>query len=344
MNEDQVKIERLRKDVAPFEKIDTRASIIQLFNTLAPFFLLWYGAYASLSISYWLTLLLSVAAAGFLVRTFIIFHDCCHYSFFPNRKANDVLGTILGILTAFPYLQWKHSHSVHHATSGNLDKRGEGDLWVLTVDEYLASPLWRRIAYRLYRNPVVLFGLGPTFTFLIQYRFNRRGARRKERLNTYVTNAGMAALYALMCWAVGWEAFLLVQAPIFLISGTIGVWLFYVQHQFEDSYFEHGEEWSFVQAAVEGSSYYKLPKLLQWVTGNIGFHHVHHFSPKVPNYHLEKVHNASLPLQKATTIQIGTSLKSLRFRLWDEATKTFVTFRDLKHYGKVKASADSGQG
>ncbi|MDK8183320.1 fatty acid desaturase [Paenibacillus sp. UMB4589-SE434] len=326
----QSKLANLKKNVAPYEQIDTKSSIKQIINTLVPLVLLWYAAYLSLSVSYWLTVPIAVLASGFVIRTFIIFHDCCHQSFFKSRMANDILGTITGVLTLVPYQQWKNSHSIHHATSSNLDKRGTGDMWVLTIDEYKAAPLFTRIAYRIYRNPVVMLGLGPIFIFLISYRFNHKGARRKERINTYVTNVSIVALYTILVWAIGWQAFVLVQGPIFFLSGVLGIWLFYVQHQFEDSYFEHEEEWSYVQAAVEGSSYYKLPKLLQWITGNIGFHHVHHLSPKVPNYNLEKAHNATPPLQKATTITLRTSLKSLRFRLWDEENKTFVSFKDLK--------------
>ncbi|MVP01902.1 fatty acid desaturase [Paenibacillus lutrae] len=326
----QSKVTNLKKNVAPYEKTDTKSSIRQLFNTLVPLVLLWYGAYLSLSVSYWLTLPLALVTAGFVIRTFIIFHDCCHQSFFKSRLANEIIGTITGVLTLCPYQQWKYSHSVHHATSSNLDKRGTGDMWVLTVDEYAASPLWRRIAYRFYRNPFVMLGLGPVAIFLFQYRFNRKGAKRKERVNTYVTNFSIVALYALLCWAIGWQAFLMVQGPVFFVSGLLGIWLFYVQHQFEDSYFENEEEWSYVKAAVEGSSYYKLPKLLQWITGNIGFHHVHHLSPRVPNYYLEKAHNETPPLQKATTITLRKSLQSLRFRLWDEKGKTFVGFKDVK--------------
>jgi omega-6 fatty acid desaturase (delta-12 desaturase) len=338
---DQPNISHLKKYVAPFEKTDTKASIRQLINTLVPLLALWYAAYLSLSVSYWLTLPILVVASGFMVRTFILFHDCCHQSFFKSRRANDILGTILGVFTLVPYQQWKNTHSIHHSTSSNLDKRGTGDMWLLTVEEYMASPLWRRMAYRVYRNPLVMFGIGPIGVFLIQYRFNRKGAKRKERMGNYLTNALLVGSYALMVWAVGWQAFLMIQGPIFLISGSLGIWLFYVQHQFEDSYFENEDEWSYVNAAVDGSSYYKLPKLLQWITGNIGFHHVHHLSPKVPNYNLEKAHNASVPLQKATTITIGHSLKSLDFRLWDEQGKTLIGFKDLKLVIKrTSSSAD----
>ena len=323
-------LSNLKKSVAPFEKTDRKASIKQLMNTLGPLVLLWAAAYFSLSVSYWLTLLFAIPAAGFVIRTFIIFHDCCHGSFFKNRKANDIIGTITGVLTLVPYRQWKHSHSIHHAGSSNLDKRGIGDIWIMTVDEYVAAKPLQRLWYRIYRNPIVMFGAGPIAVFLIQYRFNAKGARRKERMNTYLTNISIVALYGAMIWVIGWQAFLLVQLPVVFVSGFLGIWLFYVQHQFEDTFFEHEEEWSYVMAAVEGSSYYKLPKLLQWITGNIGFHHVHHLSPKVPNYNLELAHNATPPLQKATTITIGTSLKALNFRLWDEENKGFVSFKEIK--------------
>ncbi|MUG44252.1 fatty acid desaturase [Paenibacillus woosongensis] len=331
----------LKKNVAPYEEIDMKSSVRQLINTLLPLALLWYGAYLSLSVSYWLTLPITIIAGGFLVRTFIIFHDCCHQSFFKSRLANEILGTITGVLTLCPYQQWKNTHSIHHATSSNLDKRGVGDMWLLTIDEYMAASAWTKFVYRMYRNPFMMLVIGPIYIFLVAYRFNRKDARRKERISTYVTNVSLVGLYALLIWAIGWQAFVLVQLPIFFISGMLGIWLFYVQHQFEHSYFEHDEEWEYVNAAVEGSSYYKLPKILQWITGNIGFHHVHHLSPKVPNYNLEKAHEATPPLQKATTITIRTSLQSLRFRLWDERSKTFVSFKELREVRR-KPTATAG--
>jgi acyl-lipid omega-6 desaturase (Delta-12 desaturase) len=325
------KLAQLKKSVAPFEQPNAKSSIRQLLNTFLPFFLLWIAAYFSLSVSYWLTLLLAIVASGFLIRIFIVFHDCCHQSFFKNRKANEIIGTIAGVLTLVPYQQWKHSHSLHHASSSNLDKRGVGDMWLYTVQEYVTASPWKRLAYRLYRSPIIMFGIGPFITFLIQYRFNVKGAKRSERINTWVTNLSILVLYGFLCWVLGWQNFLIIQAPIFWVSGALGIWLFYVQHQFEDSYFENEEEWSYVKAAVDGSSYYKLPKLLQWITGNIGFHHVHHLSPRVPNYHLEEAHNAVPPLQQATTITLVTSFKALRFRLWDEDNKAFVSFKQIKH-------------
>ncbi|MEY8734387.1 fatty acid desaturase [Peribacillus frigoritolerans] len=324
----------LRKQIAPFEQSTTKQSIWQIVNTLGPFIILWYLAYISLSVSYWLALIPAVFAAGFLTRIFIIFHDCTHHSFFKDRRANRIVGTIMGVLTLFPFDQWGHEHSVHHATSGNLDKRGTGDIWTLTVDEYLAAPFKLRFAYRFYRNPLVMFGLGPIYVFLLKNRFNRKGARKKEKNNTYLTNVLIVVFAALLCLAVGWQSFLLVQGSIFMISGSIGIWLFYVQHTFEDSYFEENEEWEYVLAAVEGSSFYKLPKLMQFLTGNIGYHHVHHLSPRVPNYKLEMAHNNTQPLENVPTITLATSLRSIRFRLWDEESKNFVSFKDIKYLTK----------
>lgn len=307
-----------------------RKSLVQLITTIIPFVLLWAFAYLSLPVSIWLTLGLDVLAAGFLIRIFIIFHDCCHHSFFRNRKLNTIVGTITGILTCCPYRQWRYSHAIHHATSGNLSRSSMGEVWVLTVDEYMALPAARQRLYRFYRNPFVLFGLGPIYTFLIMYRFNRKKASKKERLNTYLTNLGIFGIAALLCWTIGWSAFLLVQGPIFYISGVVGIWLFYVQHQFEDTYFEREEKWSYVSAAMEGSSFYNLPKWLHWVTGNIGFHHIHHLSPRIPNYYLQELHHQQSFLQHVPTIGLRGSLRSLRFRLWSEKEKRFLSFREFK--------------
>lgn len=325
------KTAQLRKFVAPFEKADVKASVRQLVNTIPPFIFFWFLAYQALDVSVWLTVALSAVAAGFVIRTFIIFHDCTHGSFFKNKKANAVVGTITGIMTLFAYEKWKREHSIHHASSGNLDKRGVGDIWVMTIEEYVEASKWERFKYRMYRNPLVMFGFGPLFLVLISSRFNRKDARKKERNNTYLINISLVVIYSLLIWAIGWQAFLIVQGSTMFIAGALGIWLFYVQHTFEDSYFEDESEWDYVKAAVEGSSYYKLPKVLQWVTGNIGFHHVHHLSPRVPNYNLEKAHESTPPLQQATTITLKSSLKSLRYKLYDAKNKTFVTFGDIKH-------------
>ncbi|NBD27752.1 fatty acid desaturase [Paenibacillus glycinis] len=331
----------LRKIVAPYEKSSVWRSVWQMFNTFAPLFILWYVAYLSLSVSYWLTLPLTAITAGLLVRVFIIFHDCCHGSFFANRRANEIVGTIAGILTCCPLNQWRYSHSMHHATNGNLDRRGTGDIRTLTVQEYLALPFYKRMGYRIYRNPFVLFGLGPIYIFLFEYRFNRKDAKIKERLNTYIVNAGIVAAAGLLCWAFGWQAFLLIQGPTFLISGIAGFWLFYVQHQFEHSYFEKNENWNYVDAALQGSSFYKLPKVLQWFTGNIGYHHIHHLSPRVPNYYLERTHDENEMLQSDHPITLFTSLRSFRFRIWDEHRKQLMGFGYIKRF-KLEQSKGGG--
>nr|WP_289038913.1 fatty acid desaturase [uncultured Allobacillus sp.] len=324
------KLAQLKNHIKPFESPDTKASVWQLVNTLPPLFLLWYLAYEAISVSLILSIVLSILAGGFVVRVFIIFHDCCHGSFFKNRKLNHFVGTVTGILTMFPYEKWKREHSIHHATSSNLDKRGTGDVWIMTVEEYKKASKLERLQYRLYRNPFIMFVLGPLYLFLVTNRLNRKDAKKKERRNTYLTNVSIIGIIALLIWVIGWSSFLIVQLPIMFVAGSLGIWLFYVQHQFEDSYFEDEAEWDYVKAAIDGSSYYKLPRVLQWITGNIGYHHVHHLSPKVPNYNLEQVHESTPPLQQATTITVGSSLKSIRFRLYDEKSKTFVHFKEIK--------------
>ncbi|MFB9859511.1 fatty acid desaturase [Salinicoccus siamensis] len=330
---------QLRKAVMPYAKSQTKTSIIQILNTIVPFFVLWFLAYQSLSVSFWLSLLFSLATAGFMIRTFIIFHDCAHQSFFKSKKWNSILGTFTGIITHFAYEKWKREHSIHHATSGNLDKRGIGDIWVMTVEEYKEASRSERLKYRLYRNPLVMFGLGPLSLFLYANRFNRKGAKKKERMNTYIINLSLLAIYALIGFSLGRHVLLLVQLPIIYFAGALGIWLFYVQHQFEDSYFENESEWDYVKAAVDGSSYYKLPRWLEWMTGSIGYHHVHHLAPRVPNYHLEQAHESTPPLHQATTITLKSSLESIRFRLYDEKNKTFVGFNEIEERLKQKRAS-----
>ncbi|MGM9943763.1 MAG: fatty acid desaturase [Lysinibacillus sp.] len=327
---DAEKTKKLRKDVAPFAKSETRKSIMQIVNTLTPLLIAWTLGFYLLQFSPWLTVACSVVAAGFVVRTFIIFHDCTHGSFFKSKKANDRVGFITGVLTSFPYEKWKREHTIHHATSSNLDKRGIGDIDMLTVEEYMEKSKLGRLGYRLYRNPLVMFGLGPLFMVLILNRFNRSDAKKKERINTHLTTLTMAVILGTLIWLTSWQAVLLVYGVTLFIAGSLGIWLFYIQHTYEDSYFEYDTEWDYVKAAVEGSSYYKLPKLLQWVTGNIGFHHVHHLAPRVPNYHLEAAHESIPPLQQATTITLTTSLESIRYKLYDTNQRKFVTFKEAE--------------
>jgi len=337
MATDREKTKKLRQDVAPFAKSDTVKSIFQMANTMLPLIALWVAGYMLMDISPWLTVGLSVISAGFVVRTFIIFHDCTHGSFFKSKKANDWVGFVTGVVTSFPYEKWKREHTIHHATSSNLDKRGIGDIDMMTVEEFLQASKGQRLWYRFYRNPFVMFGLGPLFMVLILNRFNRKDAKQKERFNTYLTNVVIAGICITLIYFMGWQAFLLVQGVTLFVAGSLGIWLFYIQHTYEDSYFEHDKEWDYVKAAVEGSSYYKLPKLLQWATGNIGFHHVHHLAPRVPNYNLEKAHNETPPLHTATTITLRTSLESLRYKLYDEDQGKFISFKEVNEIIKRKA-------
>jgi len=326
----KAKTAQLHKSVRPYTFADNKKSIIQILNTILPLFISWTLAYISISYSILLALVFTILASGLIIRTFIIFHDCTHGSFFHNKKLNDTVGTITGVLTMFPYAKWKREHAIHHASSSNLDARGVGDIWVMTVDEYEDASKWQRFAYRMYRNPFVLFGLGPIYLVIISGRFNRKDARKKERNNTYLTNILIVLFYGAIAFIVGWQAFLIVQVVSMYIAASLGIWLFYIQHTFEDSYFEEESEWDYVKAAVDGSSYYKLPRLFQWLTGNIGYHHVHHLAPRVPNYNLEEAHESTPPLHQATTITFKTSLESLKYRVYDPKNKVFITFREKK--------------
>jgi len=319
-----------KRIVARYENPALGRSLWQVASTVVSYGVLWYLMHRSVAISYWITLALAILAAGFLVRLFIIFHDCGHGSFFKSRKANDTLGVITGILTFTPYYQWRHKHAIHHATSGDLDRRGTGDVWTMTVREYLDAPRWRRFAYRLIRNPVVLFGIAPLLLLVVGQRFTWRKADRRERTNVLWTNLAIFGMAALLAWLMGLKAYLVIQVTVLMIAGSVGVWLFYVQHQFEGAYWARRGDWDYVTAALQGSSYYRLPKVLQWFTGNIGFHHIHHLSPGIPNYNLEKCHKADPLLQSATHITLLASLKSFSHRLWDEQRQRWVGYRDLR--------------
>ena len=319
-----------KRIVTRYQEPAVGSSLWQTANTLVPYSALWFLMYLSLRWSYWLTLPLAILAAGFLVRIFIIFHDCGHGSFFKSRRANDILGFITGVLTFTPYHHWRWEHALHHASSGDLDRRGTGDVWTLTVREYLESSRWRRVAYRLARNPFVLFVLAPLYLFLIQQRFPAAKAPRRERHSVYWTNLALAGLAAGLIWIFGFKPYLLIQLTVVMVAGSAGVWLFYVQHQFEGAYWERSEEWDYTAAALQGSSFYKLPRLLQWFSGNIGFHHIHHLSPRIPNYHLEKCHQADPLFQRVKPVTLFSSLKSFSFRLWDEQRRKLVGYGALR--------------
>jgi omega-6 fatty acid desaturase (delta-12 desaturase) len=280
--------------------------------------------YFSLSVSYWLTIALAIPAAGFVVRIFIIFHDCGHGSFFSSRRANNILGFISGLVTFAPYYHWNHKHAMHHASSGDLDRRGIGDVWTLTVREYEVLSKWERLKYRLFRNPLVMFLIGPVYMFLINNRFVNGKANARERFYVYWTNLGIVVMAIIASVVIGLKAYLLIQLPIIIIAGTAGVWLFYVQHQFEGVYWARHENWDFQHAALQGSSFYRLPKVLQWFSGNIGFHHVHHLSSRIPNYYLESCHEALPEFQNVKPLTLWASFKCMKYRLWDEENNKLV--------------------
>lgn len=326
--------------VVEYQKPSFGRALWQIVNTLVPYAVLWYLMYRSLAVSYWITLPLMVLAGGFLVRLFIIHHDCGHGSFFKSRKANDILGFITGVVTFAPYYHWRWEHAMHHATSGDLDRRGMGDIWTLTVQEYLKSSRWKRFAYRLARNPVVLFLIAPVFMFLVKHRFAKADASKRERHSVYWTNLAILGMAAGMSWLFGVKTYLLIQLAVMAVAGSAGVWLFYVQHQFDGAYWERGSDWDYTAAALEGSSFYKLPKVLQWFSGNIGFHHIHHLSSRIPNYNLERCHKAHPLFHSVKPVTLCTSLKSFGYRLWDEQRKELVGFghlRDLRRGPKRPA-------
>jgi acyl-lipid omega-6 desaturase (Delta-12 desaturase) len=316
--------------VAKYQEPALRHALWQLINTLVPYAGLWLLMYLTRGVSWWLTGALAVVAAGFLVRVFIIFHDCGHGSFFKSGPANECVGFIAGVLTFTPYAQWRWEHALHHATAGDLDRRGTGDVWTLTVQEYLEASRWKRFAYRLARNPFVLFVLAPLFLFLIQQRFTSAKAGRRERNSVYLTNLALLAMAAGMSRLFGLQTYLILQLGVVMLAGMAGVWLFYVQHQFEGVYWERRQAWDYCTAALQGSSFYKLPRVLQWFSGNIGFHHIHHLSPRIPNYNLEKCHQAEPLFQTVKPVTFLASFKSLTFRLWDEQRRKLVGFRAIR--------------
>ncbi|MGB5059611.1 MAG: fatty acid desaturase [Candidatus Promineifilaceae bacterium] len=326
--------------VRPFQNADTKKSMWQVLNTFAPFFVLWLAMYYSLRVGYWLTLLLALPTAGLMVRMFIIQHDCGHGSFFKSRQLNDSLGNVCSLFTLTPFYQWRKSHAVHHATSGNLARRDVHDVYTMTVKEYNASPLKTRLRYRLYRNPITLFLILPLTLFLVLYRFPGPLSRRKERINVLLNDLALVLLVLVISLIVGFRPFLMVHLPLLFIASTVGTWLFFVQHQFEDTYWAGGEEWDYATAALQGSSFYKLPKVLQWFTGNIGFHHIHHLSPKIPNYQLEACHKQNPELQQVSTLTLSSSLRTTFLSLWDEDRKKLVSFRTARRL----SAAESGVG
>jgi omega-6 fatty acid desaturase (delta-12 desaturase) len=333
----QPAISEWKEIVAKFQVPSVARATWQMVNTLVPYILCWYLMWRSLEVSYWLTLAIALLAGLFLVRAFIIFHDCCHGSYFKSKRANDIVGFITGMLTFTPYGHWRWQHNVHHATSGDLDRRGEGDIWTMTVQEYLEASRWKKFAYRLARNPFVLFVIAPLALFLVYQRFPSSGAKGKDRKSVMAMNIALAFMVSGLCWLFGWKAYLMMQLPVTMVAGVSGIWMFYVQHQYEDVYWEHHDKWNYTTAALHGSSFYKLPRILQWFTGNIGYHHVHHLSSKIPNYNLERCHNSHPLFSSIQPLTFWKSLKCINLRLWDEESHRLVGFSHLKNLRSQQA-------
>jgi omega-6 fatty acid desaturase (delta-12 desaturase) len=319
-----------RDALAPYERPRLGRSLMDIATSLVPYLALWAGMYLALDVSYWLVLILSVPAAGFLLRTFIIFHDCAHGAFLETKRANTWLGRMLGVVVFSPFQSWRQSHAVHHATAGDLDRRGVGDVQTLTVAEYGALPWLRRLAYRAFRNPAVMFGIGPTWALVIQPRFVPISARPRIRHSVIATNVALLLLVGGLCLLLGWREFLLVETPSVMLAAGAGVWLFYVQHQFDDTYWKSSDDWSYADAALRGSSYLKLPKVLQFFTANIGLHHVHHLSARIPNYNLQRAHDENPIFHDVPTLSLWDGLRAVRLKLWDEDGARLVTFAQAR--------------
>lgn len=326
--------------LARYRQPSTARSIVEIVITVLPFAGLWTLASLAAVYGYWWGLLLTIPAAGFLVRLFILQHDCGHGALFSRRKANDWTGRAIGVLTFTPYDYWRHTHAIHHASAGNLDKRGIGDIETLTVREYHALSWQGRLRYRLYRHPVVMFGVGPAWLFICQYRlpFGFMRAGLQPWTSTLATNLGIALPAAGLIWLMGVGPFLMVQLPVTLMAATAGVWLFYVQHQFEETHWSEGEDWDFQSAALHGSSHYELPHIFRWITGNIGIHHVHHLSSRIPFYRLPQILKDHPELREVGRITFLQSLSCVKLVLWDEQAKRLVSFKEAR--AAIRFAAD----
>jgi omega-6 fatty acid desaturase (delta-12 desaturase) len=326
---------RLKAYAAP----DGKRSTAQLLITVAAFLAFWAGMWVAHKHAYWLTLLLSVPAAIFMVRLFVIQHDCGHGSFFRSSLANNLLGRALGVITLTPYDYWRRAHASHHATSGNLDQRGIGDISTLTVAEYRSLGRWRRFAYRFYRHPLVMFGLGPIYLFVLKHRlpFDLPAMKKGPWLSVIVTNLAIATLMTALALAIGPVGLVKIQGPMILLASALGVWMFFVQHQFQDAHWRHDDDWDVHEAALLGSSYYALPRVLRWLTASIGLHHVHHLCSRIPNYRLQECVDQIPELGQARRLTMLQSIGCARLALWDEERGRMVRFREARTTGPLRA-------
>jgi len=319
-----------RETLAPYARADLRRALACVATSVVPYLAVTALMYAALSVSTLLTVALVLPATGFLVRTFIVFHDCTHGSFLPSRRANRWLGVACGVLVYTPFHSWRHEHAVHHATAGDLDQRGMGDVDTLTVAEYLGRSRAQRLGYRMMRNPLVLLGLGPLWAMILEPRLVPRWARKRFARKIIATDIALVALWGGLCALLGWRAVLFVQLVPALLAGAVGIWLFYVQHQFEGVYWEHTERWSYAASALHGSSYLRLPKVLQFFTGNIGLHHVHHLHARIPNYNLQRAHDENAIFLSARQLGAREAVLALRLKLYDERSCRLVSFAQAR--------------
>ena len=333
MANERVESENSEKDwisiISRYNRPDSLKSWWQIINSVGPYFILWVVMIKTIDVSYWLTLALAVLAAGFLVRIFIIFHDCGHGSFFKSQKMNKIIGIITGFIVFTPYHKWHRDHKIHHQTVGNLDKRGIGDVNTLTVEEYMKLSRWGKFSYRFYRNPFFLFGLAPILLFTIQNRFTKEYMSLREKIYVHLTNLALIIVIAGIIMLIGWKTFLLIQLPVLYIATVHGVWLFYVQHQYRDVLWEEETGWDYKTTALHGSSWFKLPGILNWFTGNIGFHHIHHLSPRVPNYNLRKCHYENPIFHAVKPLTFFSAFESLFLRLYDVKKKRMIRFSEI---------------
>jgi len=316
--------------ITEFQQPHVGRAVWQIVNTLVPLLALWIAMYFLKDVSFWLCIPVAMLAGLFLVRAFIIFHDCGHGSFFKSKKANSIVGFITGVLTFTPYRQWSWEHARHHATNGDLDRRGIGDIWTLTVEEYVSSSKKIKLSYRFIRNPFVLFLIAPLFLFIILQRIPNSKGKTREKRSVHLMNATLVLWCVGMSMIFGFLPWLTIQLTMMAVAAGFGLWLFYVQHQFEDTYWANGNDWDYTAAAMEGSSYYNLPRILQWFSGNIGYHHIHHLNPLIPNYNLERCHHSDPYFQQAPELRFFNSLKTIKLRLWDEVNGKMISFRELK--------------
>ncbi|HRA89721.1 MAG TPA: fatty acid desaturase [Planctomycetaceae bacterium] len=324
------RISELKPLINKYQIPSNAKAIRQIANSLGPYLLLWFLMYLALQVSWWLVVPIAVLTGAFLVRIFIIFHDCGHGSYFSSSRANRIVGFFCAMLVFTPYEQWRREHAAHHASAGNLDRRGLGDIWTMTVKEYQQASTGKRILYRVVRNPFFLFVIAPAYMFIISQRIPLRSMKRRERLSVWQMNLAVLAMVSTMMFIFGVVPYLVIQLIVITVGGSAGFWLFYIQHQFEGVYWERDQNWDFIDAALQGSSFYKLPRVLQWFSGNIGFHHIHHLSPRIPNYNLEQCHDSHPMFKDVRAVTLLSSFSAMSFNLWDESSHRLVAFREVK--------------